>query len=129
MVHAKSDLRVFLKWMIARSGSAITYVIQLGQTMQNSTNPFEAPETTTGTDKPESSSATRTLYVHCVALFGGFVAFIGGFGAAFVLPTMISQTLASSRMWVTILLVFGLLAGLLCAVLSYRATLRTHAKR
>ena len=29
-MHAKPDLRVFLKWMIAGSGSVITDVIQLG---------------------------------------------------------------------------------------------------
>ena len=29
-MHAKPDLRVFLKWMIARSGSVITDVIRLG---------------------------------------------------------------------------------------------------
>ena len=28
VMHAKPDLRVFLKWMIARSGSVITDVIQ-----------------------------------------------------------------------------------------------------
>jgi hypothetical protein len=27
-MHAKSDLRVFLKWMIARSGSVITDVMR-----------------------------------------------------------------------------------------------------
>jgi hypothetical protein len=30
-MHAKPDLRVFLKWMIARSGSVITAVILLEQ--------------------------------------------------------------------------------------------------
>ena len=30
-MHAKPDLRVFLKWMIARSGSVITDVIPLNQ--------------------------------------------------------------------------------------------------
>ena len=29
-MHAKPDLRVFLKWMIAGSGSVITDVIQQG---------------------------------------------------------------------------------------------------
>ena len=29
VMHAKPDLRVFLKWMIARSGSVITDVIRL----------------------------------------------------------------------------------------------------
>jgi hypothetical protein len=29
-MHAKPDLRVFLKWMINRSGSVITAVILLG---------------------------------------------------------------------------------------------------
>ena len=33
-MHAKPDLRVFLKWMIARSGSVITDVILLGGTMR-----------------------------------------------------------------------------------------------
>ena len=32
-MHAKPDLRVFLKWMIADSGSVITDVITLGETM------------------------------------------------------------------------------------------------
>ena len=31
-MHAKPDLRVFLKWMIARSGSVITDVITLENT-------------------------------------------------------------------------------------------------
>ena len=31
MMHAKPDLRVFLKWMINRSGSVITDVIQTKQ--------------------------------------------------------------------------------------------------
>ena len=30
VMHAKPDLRVFLKWMITRSGSVITAVIPLG---------------------------------------------------------------------------------------------------
>ena len=30
-MHAKPDLRVFLEWMIARSGSVITAVIQLAR--------------------------------------------------------------------------------------------------
>ena len=30
VMHAKPDLRVFLKWMIAGSGSVITDVIPLG---------------------------------------------------------------------------------------------------
>ena len=33
-MHAKPDLRVFLKWMITRSGSVITDVIRLNQTMR-----------------------------------------------------------------------------------------------
>lgn len=69
--------------------------------MQNSGNPFESPETVGELeDKQESTTVTRTLYVHCVALVGALVAFVGGFGAAFVVPTMLSQTLAGSRMWV-----------------------------
>ena len=30
VMHAKPDLRVFLKWLITRSGSVITDVIHLG---------------------------------------------------------------------------------------------------
>ena len=35
-MHAKPDLRVFLKWLIARSGSVITDVIQLQPADQKS---------------------------------------------------------------------------------------------
>ena len=35
LMHAKPDLRVFLEWMIARSGSVITDVIQLGFVTSN----------------------------------------------------------------------------------------------
>ena len=31
VMHAKPDLRAFLKWMITRSGSVITDVIQQGR--------------------------------------------------------------------------------------------------
>ena len=34
-MHAKPDLRVFLKWMIAGSGSVITDVITLNRTLRN----------------------------------------------------------------------------------------------
>ena len=81
----------------------------------------------------EPSSHDRSvaghIYVHLVAFFGACVALVGGFAAAFVVPTMLSQTLASSRAWVTALLITGVVVGLLCAVLSYRATLRAYAVR
>ena len=35
VMHAKPDLRVVLKWMIYRSGSVITAVIQLGFVTSN----------------------------------------------------------------------------------------------
>jgi len=35
VMHAKPDLRVFLKWMIARSGSVITDVMPLAHCDQN----------------------------------------------------------------------------------------------
>ena len=38
MMHAKPDLRVFLEWMIARSGSVITAVIPLGVSVYQTTN-------------------------------------------------------------------------------------------
>ena len=46
-MHAKPDLRVFLKWMIAGSGSVITDVIQ---------HQFEAYE-----------RSTKTTVFHCIA--------------------------------------------------------------
>ena len=35
VMHAKPDLRVFLKWMIADSGSVITDVMSLGVSLNN----------------------------------------------------------------------------------------------
>ena len=35
VMHAKPDLRVLLKWMIARSGSVITDVMQLDTSKRN----------------------------------------------------------------------------------------------
>ena len=104
--------------------------------MENEEKPFESPAALptdeSGSQEQSGSqkqTAGRTMYVHAVAMLGALVAFIGGFGAAFVLPTMFSQTLASSRQWVTTLLAAGVIVGLLCAALSYRATLRTHRNR
>ena len=41
VMHAKPDLRVVLKWMVARSGSVITDVIPLKHNLW--TNPCNSP--------------------------------------------------------------------------------------
>lgn len=97
--------------------------------MANQDQPYQSPESHTNAEEQQKTSVGRVMYVHSIAILGSLVAFVGGFGGAFVIPTMLSQDLAASRRGVTILLVVAVAVGLLCAVLSYRATLRTHAKR
>ncbi len=92
-------------------------------------NPYESPNEGGQDISPKDKTGIgRSVYVHTVALLGALLVFVGGFLATVGIPTMVSQELASSGLWVTILLVLGILVGLVCAFLSYRATLRTHAK-
>lgn len=91
-------------------------------------NPYQTPTDATPPDDTAAAwSLSKTIYVHITASVGALVAMIGGFGAVFVLPMFI-QTLAASRLWVTVFLIAGILFGLLAAFLSYRATLRTYSK-
>ncbi len=93
-------------------------------------NPYESPNEGDNVVLAKNKSGLgKSIYVHSVALLGALLIFVGGFLATVGIPTMVSQELASSGLWVTILLVLGVLVGLVCAFLSYRATLRTHAKR
>ena len=48
MMHAKPDLRVFLKWMIAGSGSVITDVIQRDRIYVSTGLPFMTPASKAG---------------------------------------------------------------------------------
>ena len=93
-------------------------------------NPYESPNDGGGEDQPrQKTGAGSSLYVHSVASLGALIVFAGGFLAAFVIPTMVSEELASSRQWVTILLILAIAIGLVCAFLSYRGTLKTYAKK
>ena len=64
-MHAKPDLRVFLKWMIYRSGSVITDVITLGQSKQFAfSNPLARRSNTNGhiaLARRRTRSGERTL--------------------------------------------------------------------
>ena len=91
-------------------------------------NPYKPPVRS----KEESShqrniGVGRRVYAHAIAIVGAVLIFVGGFLATFGV-TLISQEIASSRQWVTALAVLGVLVGLLCAILSYRATLKEHTK-
>jgi len=54
--------------------------------------------------------------------------FVGGFLATIGIPTLLSQEIAASGEWIKALSVLGVLVGLLCAILSYRATLKAEAR-
>ena len=59
-MHAKPDLRVLLKWMIAGSGSVITDVIQLNlRRFALSHNPYAAPLAPVNSVKPSSGSTDQ----------------------------------------------------------------------
>ena len=96
-------------------------------------NPYKPPARSKEESEQENSHQQnvrvgRRIFAHSIAFVGAVLIFIGGFIATFVIPTLISQKIASSRQWVTSLGVLGVLVGLLCAILSYRATLKTHTK-
>ena len=89
-------------------------------------NPYQTPAEPGAIPEKQKSGAGRAIYVHSVAMIGALLIFAGGFLAVFVIPTMLSNELASSRQWVTLLLALGVIFGLVCAVLSYRATLKAY---
>ena len=59
-MHAKPDLRVFLKWLIARSGSVITDVIQLKENASTMTE-YECWENPDGTNATLADSQNAAV--------------------------------------------------------------------
>ena len=65
-MHAKPDLRVFLKWMITRSGSVITDVIRTTHLVNR--NPYSSPAANTAPSVGRFAPHTKGL----LAAFVGF---------------------------------------------------------
>ena len=72
-MHAKPDLRVFLEWMIAGSGSVIVDVIQTRDSPM--TNPFESP------NQPDETDSAIRLPRVSVTILGGIL-----YSSSLVLP-------------------------------------------
>jgi len=79
-------------------------------------------------DQQQDVGVGRRLFAHAIAFVGAALMFVGGFLATIGIPTLLSQEIAASGEWIKALSVLGVLVGLLCAILSYRATLKAEAR-
>ena len=88
-------------------------------------NPYKPPKK--DSDQQQDVGVGRRLFAHAIAFVGAALMFVGGFLATIGIPTLLSQEIAASGEWIKALSVLGVLVGLLCAILSYRATLEAEA--
>lgn len=91
-------------------------------------NPYKPPQKS----KEESSDQQnvgvgRRIFAHAIAFVGAALIFVGVLIATVGIPTLISQEIAASGEWVGALSELGVLVGLICAILSYRATLKVKS--